>query len=80
MEKNEKKLFTNEESNNIIRKKYNPLKSNYEREGLFMKETKDVILEEIGEKLNFIERIFLKKKYIRIYNKARITTINKLLK
>ncbi|MCI8616833.1 MAG: hypothetical protein HFJ60_00980 [Clostridia bacterium] len=45
-----------------------------------MKETKDVILEEIGEKLNFIERIFLKKKYIRIYNKARITTINKLLK
>jgi hypothetical protein len=79
MEKNEKKLFTNSKSNNIMRKN-SPLKANYEREGLFMKETKDVILEEIGEKLNFIERIFLKKKYIRIYNKARITTINKLLK
>ena len=40
----------------------------------------EIILNEIMEELNFIEKVFLKKKYIRIYNKARITTINKLLK
>jgi len=45
-----------------------------------MKEKDILLLEEIGEKLNFIEKIFFKKKYIRIYNKARINTINAMLK
>ena len=81
MEKNEKKLFTNEKSNNIMRRKYNPLKANKcEREGLFMKEKDVVLLEELGEKLNFIEKIFFKKKYIRICNKIRTITINAMLK
>ncbi len=66
-----KKVFTKNESNNIIRKKYNPLKANKsEREGLFMKEKDVVLLEELGEKLNFIEKIFFKKKYIRIYKEG----------
>lgn len=48
-----KKVFTKNESNNIMRKKYNPLKANKcEREGLFMKETKDVILDEIVKELS----------------------------
>lgn len=67
VEKNLKKVFTKEESNNIIRKKYNPLKAKkFEREGLCMKE-KDILLEEIIKQLNFIERIFFKKKFIKIY-------------
>ncbi len=69
MEKNEKKLFTNSKSNNIMRKN-NPLKAKSEREGLFMKEKDVVLLEELGEKLNFIEKIFFKKKYIRIYKEG----------
>ncbi len=79
MEKNEKKLFTNSKSNNIMRKN-NPLKAKSEREGLFMKEKDVVLLEELGEKLNFIEKIFFKKKYIRVCNKVRIVTINTMLK
>ena len=71
VEKESRKVFTNKKSNNIIKTIYNPLnkdyKSFYEREGLFMKETNDVILEDIIKELNFIERIFFKKKFIRIY-------------
>jgi len=69
VEKNLKKVFTKEESNNIIRKKYNPLNKDckiFEREGLDMKE-KDIVLEEVIEQLNFIERIIFKKKFIKIY-------------
>jgi len=54
---------------NIIRKKYNPLNKDckiFEREGLDMKE-KDIVLEEVIEQLNFIERIIFKKKFIKIY-------------
>ncbi|MCI8617676.1 MAG: hypothetical protein HFJ60_05520 [Clostridia bacterium] len=35
-----------------------------------MKEKDVVLLEELGEKLNFIEKIFFKKKYIRIYKEG----------
>ncbi|MCI8640699.1 MAG: hypothetical protein HFJ59_02340 [Clostridia bacterium] len=42
------KVFTKKESNNIIKENHNPLKVNYknlfEKDGLFMKETKEVIL------------------------------------
>jgi len=44
------KVITNNKCDNIIKKDYKPLKVNckiYEREGLFMKETKDVILDEV---------------------------------
>lgn len=79
----EKKVFTKEIKNNIISKKYNPLNKDegfYEREGLFMKETKDVVLDEVLEELNFIERVFFKKKFIKVYNKVRINIVNAMLK
>lgn len=63
-------LFTKSQTNNIISKKYNPLNKDegfYEREGLFMRETRDVVLEEVLGELNFIERIFFKKKFIKVY-------------
>ena len=50
--KNEKRLFTNSKRNNIIRKKYNPLKANNcEREGLPMKE-KEEFLNVLAKKLS----------------------------
>lgn len=56
-EKNYKKLFTKKETNNIISRKYNPLNKDkqrfYESEGLFMRETEDVVLNELMEELNF---------------------------
>lgn len=84
VEKESRKVFTKEKSNNIIEKDYNPLnkdyKGFYEREGLFMKETKEVILEDIFNELNLIERIFLKKKLIKVYNKIRVNIVNAMLK
>ncbi|MCI8640982.1 MAG: hypothetical protein HFJ59_03810 [Clostridia bacterium] len=81
--KERQRLFTKKDSNNIMKKDYNPLnkdKGFYEREGLFMKETKDVILDELLEELNFIERIFFKMKFIKLYNKARINITNTIIK
>lgn len=66
-------LFTKDEKNNIINQKYNLLNKDdmfYEREGLFMRETKDVVLDEVEEELNFIERIFFRKKFIKVYKKG----------
>ena len=65
VEKN-KKLFTKEKKNNIISDKYNPL--NYEREGLFMKVTKDVVLDVVKD-----ERVFIEEK---LYQKIK-TKLNK---
>lgn len=85
VEKNRRtKVFTKKEKNIIIRKKNNPLNKNrrrvYEREGLFMNGTKDVILNEIMKELNFIERVFFKKKIIKMYNKVRVDIVNAMLK
>lgn len=51
------KVFTNDESNNIIKKDYDPLKVNckiYEREGLFMEE-KEIVLKEKKNSKKFIK-------------------------
>lgn len=66
-----KKLVTKKENSNIIKDNYNPLKVNYknlfEKDGLFMKEKKEVILnneeEKIIKKYNKTEKfiILLKK-------------------
>lgn len=60
------KVFTKNVEEDIIKNKYNLLNKNtnfYEREGLSMRKTEDIVLKE----LNIVERIFLKKKLIEIY-------------
>lgn len=35
---------------------------------------------EVMKELNFIERIFFRKKFIKVYNKVRINIVNAMLK
>ena len=81
--KNMEKIFTNEKRKNIIFSKKSLLskkyKKIYEREELFMKETNkerggvpmnernDIIFKDLMKELNFIEKIFFKKKFIKVY-------------
>ncbi len=61
--KNEKRLFTNSKRNNIIRKKYNPLKANNcEREGLPMKEKEEflnVLAKKLSKKYNKRKQVII---------------------
>lgn len=61
------KIFTKNDEEDIIGKKYIPLykKINklYKGDGLIMRETEDIVL----KKLNIVERVFFKKKFIEIY-------------
>lgn len=63
-----RKLFTKSQENNIINKKYSLLSKFYEREGLFMRETKDIV--DIVESLNFVERVLFEKKFIEVYKEG----------
>lgn len=62
------KTFTKNDGKGIIYNKYNLLNKNYfyEREGLLMKETEDIVL----KRLNIVERVFFKKKFIEIYKEG----------
>lgn len=79
------KVFTDRERNSKIKKDYSPLKVNYRliykrRDGLYMDKE---ILKEIKRGLNFKDRIIVhinKKTFIKVFNKTRIDTINKLIK
>ena len=68
-----KKVFTKNETNNIINTDYNPLKANKcEREGLLMEE-KDIILKKLLENLSIEEVKFIEKyqdECIKIYRKG----------
>lgn len=64
------KLFARNKHNNIIMIKYKLLNKDYKREKLFMRETKDVVLNEVMKELNFIEKIFFKRKFIKVYKKG----------
>lgn len=75
--KNVEKLFTKNDKNIIINDKYNLLSEDcqrfYEREGLLMKETEEVVLDEVMKEANFIKRIILKilkKDFIKVYKKG----------
>ena len=82
----EENLFTKSQTNNIINKKYNPLKVDdeiYEREGLFMRGTKDVVLDEVTKGLNWKERAIVRifsRTFIKVYNELRINIVNAMLK
>lgn len=72
-----KKLFTKEYKNIIINKKYNPLKVNfkliYEREGLCVRKTKDILLKEVIEEPKFIERVIFRlfrKTFTKVYKEG----------
>lgn len=85
-EKEGRKVFTRRITNDIINKDYNPLKVNYRliynrRDGLY--KMKNEILNEIKKDLNLKERIIVqinKKTFLKVFNKTRIETINKLMK
>lgn len=68
VEKNNGRIFTKNNRKDII-KKHNLLNKNfnfYEREGLPMREEKNIVL----EKLNLVEKIFFRKKFIEIYKEG----------
>lgn len=70
-----KKLFTKSQTNNIISKKYNLLSKYdkiYESEGLFMRETKDVVLNDTKNKIK-VDDIVLECWYniCKYYNKEK---------
>lgn len=67
---NIKKEFTIRERKDIINKKcalLNKDESFYEREGLYVKLMNNELLIEVTNELNFIEKIFFKRKFIEIY-------------
>ena len=76
VEKYQRKVFTKNNRKDIIYNKYNLLNKNnsfYEREGLSMKKTEDIVLKEITKELNFVERIivnFFSRTFIKVYKKG----------
>ena len=63
VEENNEKTFTKNMGKDIIQSKYNLLNKNkdfYEREGLDMRRTEDIVLKE----LNIVERFFLDRKSV----------------
>ena len=68
VEENYEKMFTKNRRKDIIYNKYNLLNKNYfyEREGLYMRKTEDIVL----KRLNIVERVFFKKKFIEIYKEG----------
>lgn len=82
LKENEGKVFTKRKENSKINKNYNPLtkdyNSVYEREGLYMKETK-VILEKLEKQSNWKVKIFVKtfpKTCIKLYRKGMVDCFN----
>ena len=85
LEKDSQKVFTKNKAKDIINKNYNPLKVKckiYKRgSGLYNME--DKILKEIKKDLNLKERIIVsinKKTFLKVFNKTRIETTNKIIK
>lgn len=68
VEEENEKMFTKDERNNIISEKHNPLKVNYknlfEKEGLFMNRTKEVLLDE--EENTLIKNFSKSEKFIKL--------------
>lgn len=87
--KNVKKVFTKNNKKDIMSEKNNLFtasdKKHLRKKGLLMKITyeEDIVLKDIMEELNFIEKIIVKifsKTFIKVYNKTRIKIVNSMLK
>lgn len=70
---NIKKEFTIRERKDIINEEHNLLNKDenfYEREGLYVMKTKDVVLNEIIKELNYVEKIIVRifsKTFVKVY-------------
>ena len=68
-----KKVFTKKKDKDIIKRNCNPFEVNYKKiykrgRGLYMEN--EILLNEVMEELNFIEKIFFKKKFFEVYKKG----------
>ena len=84
---NQRKIFTKNDGNSIIDKKYNLFAANnkkyLQRKGLFMKNTKEIILDEVTKELNWKEKIIVNifnKTFNKVANLIRINIVNQMLK
>lgn len=87
VEKNYEKTFTKSRGKDIIRTKYNFFTANnkkyLQRKGLLMKETKEIILNEVTKEINWREKIIIKvfnKTFNKVANLVRISTVNQMIK
>jgi len=81
------KIFTKNDGKDIIGKKYNLFTANnkkyLQRKGLFMKNTKEITLNEVMNELNWKEKIIVRifnKTFNKVANLIRINIVNKMLK
>ena len=84
--KKEKKVFTKNEEKGIIRLQYNLFianNKNLQRKGFFMKEAKEIVVNELTEELNWKEKLSVKvfnKTFNKVVNLVRINTVNKMIR
>ena len=84
--KKEKKVFTKNQEKGIIRLQYNLFianNKNLQRKGFFMKEAKEIVVNELTEELNWKEKLIVKvfnKTFNKVVNLVRINTINKMIR
>ncbi len=84
--KKEKKVFTKNEEKGIIRLRYNLFianNKNLQRKGFFMKEAKEIVVNELTEELNWKEKLIVKvfnKTFNKVVNLVRINTVNKMIR
>lgn len=84
--KKEKKVFTKNEEKGIIRLQYNLFianNKNLRRKGFFMKEAKEIVVNELTEELNWKEKLIVKvfnKTFNKVVNLVRINTVNKMIR
>ena len=84
--KKEKKVFTKNEEKGIIRLQYNLFianNKNLQMKGFFMKEAKEIVVNELTEELNWKEKLIVKvfnKTFNKVVNLVRINTVNKMIR
>lgn len=82
VEENNEKMFTKNSGKDIIQSKHNLLNKNnnfYEREGLSMRKTEDIVLNKVLNGLSLKERILVKifsKTFSKVYRKGMIECFN----
>ena len=84
--KNKREVFTKNEKKGIIKLQYNLFianNKNLQRKGFFMKEAKEIVVNELTEELNWKEKLIVKvfnKTFNKVVNLVRINTVNKMIR